>query len=386
MEKRISKKTSALGLAVVVLFIVAVLTFPYAFNLSWALPGASSDRTLTYAPGTLTWDSAAEVDSAGTAKLHLFKNSYSGSSVTPTDNANIVAPNTTGSENVRLVNTAGNEIQYVAVLYRLDENTASIDAEVVGGAETSEYVLPEGVSQDQVEYAIGGTITPYATQIMAVDWNWPYYTSSENDAADENAGNDLVNDNVKYGLFVAVYDSQLEPDPTPDNGNNANNENTNNENTNGNENANNENTNGNTNNENTNGGNQNANENTNGNENQNWNANNIIDNINNAANEIENDINNAKNNINWNRNTSTRNLSTSTTWPSTWNTSSGSNKNYNTSGKVITPTTGDNSQHALLFAVAAALLCATAAAAISATARRNRKKVSEANENQMHET
>ena len=355
MENRINKKTSALGLAVVVLFIVAVLTFPYAFNLSWALPGASSDRTLTYAPGTLTWDSKAEIDSQGVAKLHIFKDSYDGSSAVSTDGANIVAPNTQGSENLRVVNTAGYDVQYCATLYRIDQSKANIEAEVAGGAQTTDYLLPDGVTQDQVEYAIGGTITANATQIMAVDWVWPYYTSEANDVTDTAAGDDTEINEVTYGLYVVVYDTEIDPEPTPDNGNNANNENANNE---------------------------NANDNTNGNSNTS-NINNIIDNINNTANEIEDDINNAKNNINRNRNTWSN--TTSGTWPSTWNTNSGSNKNYNTntSGKVVTPTTGDNSRAALLFALAVACMCALFATVIFDPSRKKRKGNKKKN---MHET
>ena len=64
-----------LTVLIVVLFAAALITFPYAFNLTWAMPGADMDRTLTYRTGSLTWDSDAEIDANGVIRLSMFRSS-----------------------------------------------------------------------------------------------------------------------------------------------------------------------------------------------------------------------------------------------------------------------------------------------------------------------
>lgn len=62
MEHRTKAHSGVLATVIAVLAIAVLITFPYAFNLTWSLPGAESDRTLTYSTGKLTWDSAADID------------------------------------------------------------------------------------------------------------------------------------------------------------------------------------------------------------------------------------------------------------------------------------------------------------------------------------
>ncbi len=343
VEKRTNTKTGVLGISVAILFIVAVLTFPYAFNLSWALPGASADRTLTYTTGNLTWDSATDIDESGAIHLDLFKSSYEGASATSADGENIVAPNTSNSKDVRLKNDTGNEIEYSAVLYRLDNSTSTIQAEVVGGAAATDYVLPEGVSQDKVVNAIGGTVQGNNTQIMAIDWAWDLYVNDENDVADTSAGNDGENQNVGYGLYVVVVEP--DPEPTPDDGNTNKNENTN----------------------------TNTNDNTNGNTNREDKKDEIIDNINNIINKYENEDRNINTDgitglFNKNNTNTKNNASTIGTFKSNTNTNT---KTANS--KVVAPTTGDNSQFALLFALALACCCAMVAIILQKSVKRERK-------------
>ena len=379
MEKQNKTNRGVLGVCVVVLFVVVALTFPYAFNLTWALPGISSDRTLTYTTGQLTWDSATDVDDSGTIHLDLFENSYDSSGVTSPDGENIVAPNTSNSKTVRLTNDSSDEIQYTAVLYRLDDTVSNIQGELTGGSTVTEYTLPQSVDADKVVSAIGGTIRGNNTTTMSLDWSWQYYTSDENDLADSNVGNHSGNTNVSYGLYVTV----TEPDSGTDSGNsntngNANNNNNNNNNTNGN-------------------GNWNWNANNWNINNHNWNTDNLNINTNNSdgglIDDIVNKAENVKNNstnvlsglLNRNTNANNRNTKTINTTSGLTNRTSSTNANTNgsTSTRIVTPTTGDNSQSALMFALALACMCAILAVIIQNPVRRRSKKFARANAGQM---
>lgn len=201
---------------IVILAAIALFTFPYAFNLTWSLPGANSDRTLTYTTGSLVWDSSASINPDGTICLSMFDSSYD--SAKSQNNDNIVAPGNNNQTNIRLLNASGNEIEYSAVLYRLDDNNAPISASLTGsdGAQaTDDYILPPGVSADQTIDAIGGKASASSAELMSVNWNWDYSKNQATDQIDTEVGNDQNGEDVKYGVLIAVSEIEPEPEPTP---------------------------------------------------------------------------------------------------------------------------------------------------------------------------
>ena len=225
VEEKTKTKTKQgmLLVTIVALFVAAALTFPYAFNVTWALGGSSTDRTLTYTPGKLTWDSAAQINEDGSIKLSLFKTSY-GNNVVSSDNTNVVAPGTQNYEGIRLLNSAGKEIKYTAVLYRQDKNEAIIDASLSGGTKTQNYTLPTGVAQDDVVSAISGGLSGSSAQTLGVNWEWKYSNKSvENaDANDTTATNNLENEYVNYALYIVAEDTNTYPKDDDSNKNNNN--------------------------------------------------------------------------------------------------------------------------------------------------------------------
>lgn len=191
---------------IVVLFAAALITFPYAFNLTWAMPGADMDRTLTYRTGSLTWDSDAEIDANGVIRLSMFRSSYS--NVSAEDGVNVLAPGTEKTTRIRLLNTAGGSIRYTAVLYRLDETDVPIFADLSGmdASVTADYALPGGVTAEQVVNAVSGTVGGSSVKTVDIDWKWDYSVDDAADQKDTELGNQAQPDEVQYGLYIVVVD------------------------------------------------------------------------------------------------------------------------------------------------------------------------------------
>lgn len=181
---RQEKTSSALLCAIFVLLAAAIITFPFAFNITWAMPSVA-DRTLTYEPGQLTWDNTEEIDAqTGIMHLPIFSTSYKDIASSATSD-NIVAPKTEKSTLVNLLNTANNQIEYTAVLYRTDASSVPLNATITTGTDTSDYVLPNGVTQEQVVSAKQGTLASTSTENIEIYWKWDGTASS--DANDTNA-------------------------------------------------------------------------------------------------------------------------------------------------------------------------------------------------------
>ena len=210
MEQRAKARGGVLATIIAALVIAILITFPYAFDLTWSLPGADSDRTLTYSTGKLTWDSAADIDADGVIRLSMFRSDYAG--VSAGNGENVVAPGTEKTTRIRLLNTVSGSVRYTAVLYRLDETDVPIQADLSGAdaAAVTDYTLPAGVTDDQVVGAVGGALGGTSVQTVDVDWKWDYSTDERTDEQDTQLGDRTASDVVKYGLYVVVEDGNSE--------------------------------------------------------------------------------------------------------------------------------------------------------------------------------
>lgn len=205
MEQKIRNRRGILAMLIVVLTAAALLTFPYAFNVTWSLPGAEADRTLTYRRGKLTWDTAADIDENGVIQLSMFRSDYG--SVAAGNGENVIAPGTERTTRVRLLNTASGSVRYSAVLYRLDETDVPVQAGLNGAdAAITSYPLPNGVTKDQVVGAVDGTLGGSSVKTVDVDWKWDYSVNDTADSHDTQLGARSNRDTVQYGLYVVVED------------------------------------------------------------------------------------------------------------------------------------------------------------------------------------
>lgn len=176
--------------AVLILFILQAVTFPFALGKSWAGRSEMPDHLLTCnMKGHLVWDSETEVDDNGVAQLNLFASKY-GDPVTVDsgeDGSKLVAPGTNKETIVRLYNKFINNIVYKVVLYQYQENipekinmrdklqTRLLDAiDGLGFADDTKPVLPEGVTEDQVIRAVTGKISSQKYQDFDINWLWDF--------------------------------------------------------------------------------------------------------------------------------------------------------------------------------------------------------------------
>ena len=205
MEIKANRRKGILAMLIVVLFVAVLITFPYTFNLTWALPSTDSDRTLTYSTGKLTWDTDAQIDENGVIKLGMFKSEYE--DVKSNDGENIVAPGTENSTSIRLLNPSANEISYTAYLYRIDKTGVPIDASLTCGVEAKDYAVPSNIDANSLVSVRSGSVGKSSVSVIDVDWVWGYSKNTDGDVSDTALGIKSTTDEVEYGLYVVVTDN-----------------------------------------------------------------------------------------------------------------------------------------------------------------------------------
>ncbi len=213
------RKTGLLPLGLALGLLLAAV-FPCTVEATYAGPSDSPDHILTYTTGALTWDSATGIDPNGSARLELFSQSYQ--NVQSQNEEKVVAPGTENRSVVRLKNDVSHPIQYVAVMYRIQEEPDLPVAPVLAGAgfaETEDYPLPDGITEDQVVRAVTGTVPGGQLQDFELLWSWNYYESDQRDQVDTALGNRaawFTPDEVTAGLYVVVVEDDGPPPTDPE--------------------------------------------------------------------------------------------------------------------------------------------------------------------------
>ncbi len=230
MNKKAISRRGILATLIVILFIVATITFPYAFNLTWSAPGASYDRSLTYKDGKLTWDSKAEIDESGAIKLSMFESDYG--NVKASDGSKVVAPKTGKETGIRLINEESEEISYTAVLYRTDNTAVPLVATLGEKENTNDegaaegITLPTGVEESMVADTKTGVIAGGKLDTVDITWMWRTSQGVADDTLDTAlAKADEIN-KVGYKLYVTVEDVNNDKDKDSDGKDSSNGKNT----------------------------------------------------------------------------------------------------------------------------------------------------------------
>lgn len=210
---------------VLILFLLEIVLFPFAAQLTYAGRSESPNHILTYTTGNLVWDDATDIDTAtGAAMLDLFSNQYE--NVQSDNGDSVVAPGTGNTGIVRLKNDVSRTITYVAVLYCVKESeTLPIwpvlaENEAFTQLETEGCPLPDGVAESQVVQAVTGTVGDEQIQDFDIAWQWNYYDNDQRDAVDTVLGNKAAfvePDDVTAGLYIVVEEDgppapPIEPD------------------------------------------------------------------------------------------------------------------------------------------------------------------------------
>lgn len=245
--------------AVLILFILQAVTFPFALGQSWA-ESDSPDYLLTYTKGRLAWSSGTVVDEAGAAQFSLFDSEYKNANgdTTVTSNNDVVAPGTDNDKMVRLYNRVSGSVTYKAVLYQLqasihddmeDENgkidmadKLNTEMRLLHADEGKGYVkddnpfLPKGVKPEQVIKAVTGRLQGGQYQDFDISWLWKFEDEDPDDPGMKER-NDQIDTllgslaaqaaegeipNTTVGLYIVVEDNNSYTTPespaTRDNG------------------------------------------------------------------------------------------------------------------------------------------------------------------------
>lgn len=196
--------------AVLILFLLEIILFPFVVRITYAGRSENPDHVLTYTSNKLTWGSTTGVDpDTGAAELSLYSSSYQ--NVAGENGEKVVAPGTEGKNIIRLKNDAGNPITYVAVMYHIKEEPDLPVAPVLvtngSCTDTGTYPLPEGVTQEQVVRAVTGSVSSGQIQDFDITWSWAYDEGEDRDVVDTALGNKAAfatADEVKTGLYIVV--------------------------------------------------------------------------------------------------------------------------------------------------------------------------------------
>lgn len=211
MEQKFKTRREILAVITAILFAATLVTFPYALNLTWAMPGSDSDRTLTYITGSLTWDSGEDIDGNGSIKLGMFNWYYDNVEAENWDN--VVAPGTAKNTCIRLLNASPNDVNYYAVLYRddIDINRVPVTASLYGAGayNVKQYPLPSDVSEDEVVDVIKGDVGSNSVTTVEIDWDWVFHTDNAGDEYDTMLGNKEHLDSARFGLYIVVEDNTI---------------------------------------------------------------------------------------------------------------------------------------------------------------------------------
>lgn len=223
MMRFLTKHSRWLLPAVLILFILEVITLPFVMGMTWAGRSETPDHLLLYVDERLQWQPSKYVDANGVFRLSLFDSTYGG--VVESENGDrVVAPGTEGDCIVRFFNQGDGSIGYTAVFYaiRTDENLPVVPT--LSGhtfRDTQTYRLPEGVSEEQVLRAVGGWIDPGGYQDFDMAWRWEFETDDAQNALDTWLANQNGEDtdSVTVGLYIVVEDPSIvlpEPPVTGD--------------------------------------------------------------------------------------------------------------------------------------------------------------------------
>lgn len=109
---------------------------------------------------------------------------------------------------MRLKNNTGRTVSYTAVLYEKKTNAALPVTSALTGeafADTTSYVLPDGVDEGQVVRAVSGTVGGNQRQDFSILWSWLFEVSAQQDAADTALGN-AATDREELGFYLTVVD------------------------------------------------------------------------------------------------------------------------------------------------------------------------------------
>ncbi len=223
MKKFLQNSSSWLLPVFLIIFILEVIAFPFAVGMTYAGRSEAPEHILTYTEGRLEWSQVKGIDKNGAAIFSLFDAEYE--NVKSENGVSVIAPGTEGLNIVRFKNNSPKTVSYKAVLYAVKSNDSlPVEVSLLGDGlvDTDEYILPKGVSDNDIVRAVGGDISVGQIVDFDISWLWSYEINDENDLIDIDFGNKSAEgnpDDITVGFYLIVNDNN--ETYSPDTGDNS---------------------------------------------------------------------------------------------------------------------------------------------------------------------
>lgn len=214
----IRKNSAWLMPAMLILFILQIIVFPFAMGITYAIRPDGVSHVITYTPGSLVWDDATGIQQNGTAELSLFDTVYN--NVNSENGDSVVAPGTDLTSIIRLKNDAPKPVKYTAVVYEIksvDYLPVNSGMNGNGFTDTNSYTLPKSAEGARVVRAVEGSIGAGEITDFDIDWLWRFYDSDEQDVVDTFLGNKAAfeeADDIVLGFYIVIQDDNEYVKPT----------------------------------------------------------------------------------------------------------------------------------------------------------------------------
>ena len=205
-----------------ILFICTALTLPLILVLTYAGNSAKPLHTLELRDQHLTWGSETDVREDGSADLSLFS-AYYDTTVLSENEDRVLAPGTAAETVIKFINKSGGEITYFAYLYegRSDPDLpVTVNMSSSGSTAVGKYDVPDLLEGEKIVKVLKGTVTNDTVVDFAIDWNWIFEVSDEQDVIDTYFGDKAAfdrADDITVGFYIVVEDDggNITPDPPP---------------------------------------------------------------------------------------------------------------------------------------------------------------------------
>lgn len=206
MLKKIEKLRFWLMPVFLILFIAEILTLPLVLDITYAGRSDVPQHILTYKRNKLTWNHKKDIEKNGVAKLQFFETEYD--NVTSENGDAVFAPGTEKNSIIRLKNAIENTVSYTAVVYEIKNNEQlPVKTKLKDSSFTDarEYILPDGVKDEQVVRAVTGKIKGGEIQDFDIFWVWEYFEDENQDIEDTVLGDS--NEDVTLGFYLVIEDN-----------------------------------------------------------------------------------------------------------------------------------------------------------------------------------
>lgn len=207
--------------AVIILFLLQIIVFPFAINYTLADRSEKPNHNISYTTNKLEWEESMGINKRGAAELSVFSAQYQ--NVDSSNGDYLIAPGTEGKNIIRFNNKSSGAVKYIAVLYEIKSSESlpvEVSFETPNSSDTDIQALPEGVTKDQIIRTVTGEAKAGEIRDFDINWLWNFEVNDAQDKIDVDFGNKSANgnpDDVTVGFYIVVEDDNASSSIPTDN-------------------------------------------------------------------------------------------------------------------------------------------------------------------------